>query len=66
MSVIIKSSPRPTTVDTARMKCRCGATVQFIRGDVCGDQRDGDYVVCPACKAWIAESILRWVRRVPT
>jgi hypothetical protein len=37
----------------------CGATVEFLKEDVKSD-RDGAYVVCPFCKAFIAESVLKW------
>jgi len=41
-------------------KCDCGSLVEFARKDVKPEQRDGDYVVCPGCRSWIAASLLMW------
>ena len=47
---------------TARWRHGCGALVEFTKDDIHSDPRDGDYVICPACKTtpWIAVSILPW------
>jgi len=38
---------------------KCDSLVEFNREDVQSDQRDGDYVVCPVCLAFIAWSVIR-------
>ena len=42
--VIKRPDPRP---EVAIVNCRCGGIVEYERGDVRSDQRDGSYVVCP-------------------
>lgn len=44
------------------LKSGCGSEIEFERSDVRSDQRDGSYVVCPVCKAWIDASLLSWKR----
>lgn len=45
----------------ARHRCiNCDSLVDYYQLDVMPDQRDGDYVVCPICKAWISTKVLRW------
>lgn len=63
MAEILKP-PRPALV-RARYKDNCGATILFEPSDVVVGDRDGDYVVCPACKEWIDASLLRWKKIVP-
>jgi hypothetical protein len=52
-------------VEVAVIKHDCGSTVEFERSDIRNDQRDGNYVVCPACKGtpWIGVSTLKWKKR---
>jgi hypothetical protein len=33
------------------MRCSCGTVATFERSEVTSDQRDGDYVSCPICRA---------------
>lgn len=36
------------------MTCRrCGCEFAYDRGDVLFDQREGNWVVCPTCKAYL-------------
>lgn len=56
---MIKKGALPVFV--ARNTCRdCRSEVEYTRADVEGDQREGNYVRCPVCKALIAESTLKW------
>jgi hypothetical protein len=49
------SDPRKTKL---RMICSCGTEALFERREVQGDQRDGDYVVCPVCGSYVSVRLL--------
>jgi hypothetical protein len=61
MAEIIRQGYPRTRVRVARHECKaCESLVEYTHEDVHFDGRDGNYVICPACKEWIATSILRW------
>ena len=47
---------------TAFWACRCKSEIEFSKQDICFDDRDGNYVICPVCRTWIASKLLRWER----
>jgi hypothetical protein len=52
-------------IEVAVIKHDCGATVEFEKSDIRNDQREGNYVICPACKVtpWIDAGILKWKKQ---
>lgn len=52
---IIKSGKIPST--EKKVTCaNCGTIFAYDKEDVTSDQRDGNYVRCPLCKAYIDDS----------
>jgi predicted Zn finger-like uncharacterized protein len=45
--------PNPTWIRTCS---NCKTQFEYDRSDINSDQRDGDYVKCPCCKAFINHS----------
>lgn len=49
---IIKEGKFPP--DERKQKCSdCGCVFMYERADIHCDQRDGDFVICPTCGAYI-------------
>ncbi len=60
MVKIIKRGAKPSE-KVARVTCgQCGSVLEFEKKDVQSDQREGDYVKCPVCTTFIANSVLNW------
>ncbi len=38
----------------------CHSIVEYVQGDIRGDQRDGDYVKCPVCGVYISVGAIAW------
>jgi hypothetical protein len=59
----VLSPPTKLGPEVAGFTHDCGARVE-VSGDDVQHDRDGSYVVCPACKdlPWRAASTLRWKR----
>lgn len=46
------------TPPTWRLRCgTCKTLMEYGHDDIQGDQREGDYVRCPNCRAWIAHTL---------
>ena len=59
MATILKQGK--IKVNKAKYTCsRCDTVAEFESSDVRHDQRDGSYVKCPLCGAYIDETILHW------
>lgn len=44
---------------------KCDSVLHYTNGDRHSDQRDGDYIICPVCKAFIAFSVGRLISLNP-
>lgn len=49
---IIKEGKKPLT-EKEKTCHRCGCVFAYEKRDIHSDQRDGDWVYCPTCKAYI-------------
>lgn len=51
MKIIKPGKPK---TDEGRLTCSCGCIFIYSRQDINPDFRDGPYVICPSCSAWIS------------
>lgn len=52
---VIKRGSVPTCIK--RVMCsKCKSELEYHRADVHSDQRDGNYIICPVCNAFIADA----------
>lgn len=60
MATIIRRGDKHIRDSKARYTCgKCDSEIEFTKADVKGgDQRDGDYVQCPVCNAYISYRVV--------
>ncbi len=61
MAKVLEQGTKHLEIRKAKHRCDvCASLIEFDKSDVQGDQREGDYVDCPVCTAYISSNRLRW------